>query len=258
VSVTARVSWISLTPVKGLALHLVDETELLESGLNGDRCFFLVDETNRLVNDKRHGLLQTVRADYDEQARTLTMTLPGGLTLAAPVETGDEIAASFHGTSKRARLVPGPWDEGLSDVAGTSVRLVQPDRPAPDRGRSGAATLLGEGSLAAIADVLGIETIDSRRFRMNFGVGGLEPHAEDGWIGRRVRVGEAVVVPAGNVGRCAITTQDPSTGVRDLDTLAALADYRAEIGTTEPLPFGVHASVATPGLVRRGDVVELV
>jgi uncharacterized protein YcbX len=258
VSVTARVSWISLTPVKGLALRLVDETELLESGLKGDRCFFLVDETNRLVNDKRHGPLQTVRADYDEEARTLTMTLPGGLTLAAPVESGDEIATTFHGTSKRARLVPGPWDEALSDVAGTSVRLVEPDRPAPDRGRSGAATLLGEGSLAAIADVLGIETIDSRRFRMNFGVGGLEAHAEDGWIGRRVRVGEAVVVPAGNVGRCAITTQDPNTGVRDLDTLAAIADYRAEIGTTEPLPFGVHAAVATPGLVRRGDVVELV
>ena len=257
-SVTARVSWISLTPVKGLALHLVDETELLESGLQGDRCFFLVDETNRLVNDKRHGPLQTVLADYDEEARTLTMTLPGGLTLAAPVEAGDAIATSFHGTTKQARLVPGPWNEALSDVAGASVRLVKPDRPAPDRGRSGAATLLGEGSLAAIADVLGIETIDSRRFRMNFGVGGLEPHAEDGWIGRRVRVGEAVVVPAGNVGRCAITTQDPKTGVRDLDTLAAIGDYRADVVATEPLPFGVHAAVASPGRVRRGDAVELV
>ena len=93
---------------------------------------------------------------------------------------------------------------------------------------------------------------------MNFGVEGLEPHAEDAWIGRRLRVGEAVVVPVGNVGRCAITTQDPNTGVRDLDTLGALADYRGDIETTEPLPFGVHAAVASAGRVSRGDVVELV
>ena len=63
---------------------------------------------------------------------------------------------------------------------------------------------------------------------MNFGLDGLEPHEEDAWIGRRVQVGEAVVVPQGNVGRCAITTQNPDTGVPDLDTLKALAAYRGE------------------------------
>jgi uncharacterized protein len=93
---------------------------------------------------------------------------------------------------------------------------------------------------------------------MNFGVEGLEPHAEDAWIGRRVRIGEAVVVPVGNVGRCVITTHDPTTGVRDLDTLGALADYRGDVETTEPLPFGVHAAVASAGRVSRGDVVEII
>jgi uncharacterized protein YcbX len=72
-----------------------------------------------------------------------------------------------------------------------------------------------------------------------------------------VRVGEAVVVPQGNVGRCAITTQNPETGHADLDTLKALAAYRSDIETTEPLPFGVHAAVVEPGAVRLGDPVEL-
>lgn len=254
---TARVSWISLTPVKALGLHLVDEVDLLETGLEGDRLFYLVDDANRLVNDKRHGPLQTVRAAYDAVGRRLTLSFSDGCEVAGTVEAGDEVLTTFHGTPKPARLVPGPWDEPLSEVARASVRLVQPARPAPDRGRSGAATLLGRASLAAMADVLGVETVDSRRFRMNFGIDGLPPHGEDAWIGRRVRLGEAVVVPAGNVGRCAVTTQDPATGVRDLDTLGALADYRDGVPTTEPLPFGVHAAVATAGRVRTGDVVEL-
>ena len=73
-----------------------------------------------------------------------------------------------------------------------------------------------------------------------------------------MRIGEAVVVPQGNVGRCVITTQNPDTGRTDLDTLKALAAYRGTLETTEPLPFGIHAAVAVPGRVRVGDSVELV
>ena len=253
---TARVSWISLTPVKALALHQVDEVDVLETGLRGDRRFFLVDGNGRLVNDKRHGPLQCVRAEYDDGARTLTLRFADGAVVSDVVDAGEEIETNFHHTPKRARLVAGPWNEPLSEVARTALRLVEPAQPAPDRGPDGAATLLGDGSLTAIAGVLGVPSLDVRRFRMNFGVEGLDPHAEDGWIGRRVRVGESVVVPQGNVGRCAITTQDPETGLRDLDTLGALADYRGDVETTEPLPFGVHAAVASPGRVRLGDPVE--
>jgi len=110
--------------------------------------------------------------------------------------------------------------------------------------------------LGAIVAVLGVDRIDPRRFRMNFGIDGIEAHEEDGWIGRRIQVGEAIVVPQGNVGRCAITTQNPDTGQVDLDTLHALAEYRGEVETTEPLPFGIHAAVAEPGRIRLGDPVS--
>jgi hypothetical protein len=152
--------------------------------------------------------------------------------------------------------VPGPWDDALSEAAGERLRLVAPPNGGVDRGRGGAASLLGEASLEAIAGALGVDQVDGRRFRMNFGLEGLEPHEEDEWIGRRVQIGEAVVVPQGNVGRCAVTTQNPATGLVDLDTLKALADYRGDVETTEPLPFGIHAAVAEPGLVRLGDTVS--
>jgi uncharacterized protein YcbX len=154
--------------------------------------------------------------------------------------------------------VLGPWSEVLSGLAGEPLRLVEPTSPATDRGRNGAATLLATSSLGALGDVLGVDAVDGRRFRMNFGVEGLEPHEEDTWLGRRVRVGDAVVIPHGNVGRCVITTQNPDTATSDLDTLKGLAAYRRDLETTEPLPFGVHAAVATPGRVRVGDPVGLI
>jgi uncharacterized protein YcbX len=69
-----------------------------------------------------------------------------------------------------------------------------------------------------------------------------------------VRAGGAVLALDGDVGRCAVTSMAPDTGVPDLDTLGALARYRRE-GRTEPLPFGVYGSVASPGRVRVGDAV---
>jgi uncharacterized protein YcbX len=255
--VSGHVAWISLTPVKATALHHVEEIELLEQGLHGDRRFFFVTERGRLFNNKDCGPLQVVHADYDDATDVLSLQLPDGAIVSAAVERGDEVATRFHSRERRARLVVGPWAAAVSELVGEPVRLVEPAHGAADRGRSGAATLLGTASLGALADTLGVEGVDGRRFRMNFGIEGLEPHAEDGWHGRRLRIGDAVVIPRGNVGRCVVTTQHPDTGRTDLDTLRALAAYRPAVETTEPLPFGIHAAVAEPGRVRLGDPVEL-
>lgn len=252
----ASVAWVALAPVKGLALELVDEGELTEAGLADDRRFFLVDENDRLVNAKGIGVLQQVHASFDEAANALAFRMPQGGTIDAEVELGEPIEANFWGDPRQARLVVGPWSEAISDLAGRDLRLVKPDGPAPDRGRGAAASLVSTASLRALARELGVDEVDGRRFRMNVGIDGVEPHEEDTWLGKRVRIGEAVVIPQGNVGRCAVTTQNPDTGSPDLDTLKALARYRSDLPTTEPLPFGVYAAVVEPGVVRLGDPVE--
>jgi uncharacterized protein YcbX len=130
------------------------------------------------------------------------------------------------------------------------------ERPGVDRGRDGAATLLSLASLERLREQAGVaEAVDPRRFRMTFGVDGLAAHEEDTWIGRDVRVGDAVLRVSGYVGRCALTTRQPDTGVVDFKTLHLLQTYRGEIDSTEPLPFGVHARVLGPGRVRLGDAV---
>jgi uncharacterized protein len=254
--VSLRVAWISHCPVKGLAVRQLDECELTEAGITGDREFFLVDENDRLVNSKGLGALQQIVPRHDRVAGSLTLRFPNGTTVTQEVGFNGSLAARFWGETVEVRVVDGPWSEAISDFAGRDLRLVSASGPAPDRRRSGAATLLGTGSLHALARILGVDQVDERRFRMNFGVEGLGEHQEDEWIGRRVRLGEAVVVPQGNVGRCAVTTQHPDTGAPDLDTLKALAGYRGVIETTEPLPFGVYSAVAHPGRVSVGDTVE--
>jgi hypothetical protein len=252
-----RVAWISHCPVKGLAVGQLEQCELTEVGITGDREFFLVDENDRLVNSKGLGVLQQIVPRHDREVGSLTLAFPDGTTVSQEVGLNGSLGARFWGETVEVRVVEGPWSEAISNFAGRDLRLVRASEPAPDRRRSGAATLLGTGSLHALARILSVEEVDERRFRMNFGIDGLGEHQEDEWLGRRVRLGEAVVVPQGNVGRCAVTTQNPETGAPDLDTLKALAVYRKVIETTEPLPFGVYAAVAHPGRVRVGDTVEL-
>ncbi len=253
---TGRIAWISRTPVKALALEHLDEAELGEGGIEGDRVFYLVGEAGRLISNKDFPAFQLVRASYDGE--TLTLTLPDGPVVEGAIEHGDEVQTSFHQRPRAARLVVGPWGDALSELAGEPLRLVQPESSAVDRGRSAAASLLATASLTALGAVLGVDAVDGRRFRMNFGIEGLEPHEEDSWLRQQVRLGDAVVIPHGHVGRCVVTTQNPHTGVSDLDTLKGLAAYRRDLDSTEPLPFGVHAAVIQPGRVRVGDPVGLI
>jgi uncharacterized protein YcbX len=59
----------------------------------------------------------------------------------------------------------------------------------------------------------------------------------------------------GQIPRCAVTTYDPDSGVRDFGTLHAIKRLRGENGAGK-LPFGVYAEVVEPGTVRVGDEAE--
>ncbi|HET7567693.1 MAG TPA: MOSC N-terminal beta barrel domain-containing protein [Gaiellaceae bacterium] len=249
---------ISIAPVKALGLVHPDEVELTESGVPGDRRFWLVDADGRLVNGKRFPELMRVRPSWDEATRRLSLELPGGEVVAGVVELGEPYAGVLYGTPHPSRRVPGAWQEALSELAGEPLTLLWSERGAVDRGadRGGWASVVSRASLERLREEAGAEReVDGRRFRMLFEIDGVGAHEEDEWLGGRVRVGDATLVPIGDVGRCVVTTCDPDTGVSDLDTLKALAGYRRE-GVAEPLPMGVYCTVAEAGVVRVGDPVR--
>ena len=214
-----------------------------------------------MLNAKRVHQFVAIKPRFDGALRHLTLEMPDGTQVSGGVDLGAPITVSIYRRHVPARIVDGPWTDALSSFAGRPVRLVRFDEPGEgvDRtGKDAGATLLSQESLRAIATAAGVDgPVDPRRFRMLIGVADVPAHAEDGWIGSRVRVGTAVVVPRGNVGRCAVTTVDPVTGISDFDTLAALAKYRGEKVTSEPLAFGVWARIAEPGTIEVGDEVQV-
>jgi uncharacterized protein YcbX len=254
--VDARVARISIAPVKSLGLVHPEEVLLERGGVAGDRRFWLVDEDGRLFNIKRSGRLIGVRPEWDEATRLLALTLPDGERVEGVVELGEPLDVELYGEPLPSRRVLGPWAAALSRLAGRTLRLLWTDGGAVDRVlHGGNVTLVSRASLTRLAQEAGVAAVDGRRFRMLFEIDGVGAHEEDDWLGARVAIGDAVIAVAGDVGRCAVTTRHPDTGMVDLDTLGTLARYRRE-GRVERLPFGVYGAVAVPGRVRVGDPVR--
>ena len=258
----ASVSRISIAPVKGLGLVHPESVLLGLHGVRENRRFHIVDADGRRFNQLRNGALVQIRATYDADSERLTLRAPDGSVADGEISVGAEVTTDFYGRPVAGNYVEGPWSVALSGWAGQPLRLVQsPPGLAVDRGR-GHVSLISAASLAELGRKGGQgEPVDGRRFRMLFEVDGCEPHEEDSWVKQHLRIGEAVVTIRGDVGRCAITTQNPETGTPDFDTLRTISTYRGftenEAGQRH-IPFGVYGEVAKPGPVAIGDAVEVV
>ena len=254
------VARISISPVKGLALVDIDAVGLEPTGAAANRRFHIVDADGRRYNQLRNGALVQIRQQYDGDR--LTLRFPDGTSAEGTIALGAELTTDFYGRPVDGQFVDGPWSDALSQWAGRPLRLVQSaPGAAVDRGR-GHVSMVSRASLEELGRQGGHDgPVDRRRFRMLFELDGCEPHEEDTWAKRHVRIGEALVHLLGDVGRCAITTQNPDTGVPDFDTLRTLKAYRPETANEKGkkhLPFGVYGEVIEPGNVAVGDPVEVV
>jgi hypothetical protein len=240
-----------------MALVHPQEIRLQSFGVAENRRFHVVDADGRRYGQIRNGTMVRIAPTYDGVADILSLLFPDGDVVAGEVALGEPVVTDFYGRDVPGRVVEGPWAEAISAYAGRALRLIKTDAPGAgvDRGR-GSVSVLGDASLEELARHAGRDAVDARRFRMLIGVGGTEPHEEDEWVGRLVRVGEAVVRLHEEVARCAITTQDPDSGVPDFDTLREIKSYR---GTRDDdgkhIDFGVFGEVEEEGVVRLGDAV---
>jgi uncharacterized protein len=254
--VSGRVKRISVAPVKSLGLTHPESVELGRFGVVGDRRFWLVDANGRLVNGKACPALMRVRPEWDERTLALALRFPDGAVVDGVVELGEPVESTLYRQPHASRTVRGPWQDALSEFADRPLTLLWSEGGAVDRGdHDDWTSLVSRASLDRLGEQAGAADVDGRRFRMLFEIDGVGPHEEDSWIGHDVRIGDAVIAPIGDVGRCVVTTCDPDTGTSDLDTLGALAGYRRN-GVTEPLPFGVYGDVIVPGVVGVGDPVS--
>lgn len=94
------------------------------------------------------------------------------------------------------------------------------------------------------------QALSIHRWRGNIWFDSDDPWVEFDWIGRDVKLGQAILRPRERTDRCLATTANPETGHRDADTLKALAGFGHQ-------DFSVRAEVIRGGLIRRDDKVEL-
>lgn len=250
-----HVARLAIAPVKGLALEFPAQIRLTETGVAEDRRFFFVDPAGRLVDGLVAGPLVQVTAHTDPDGATLRLTLPDGRIVEDAVRVTAAVVTAMYGRTVEGHVVNGPWAAALEPLADRPLRLVRTDRPGGTRTEH-PTSIVSDGSLTELGRHLGTGPLDARRFRMLIELEGAGPHEEDTWIGGRVEIGEVTLRISAPVPRCAITTQDPDRGVRDLDTLRTIREYRGLRDGTA-LDFGVWGEVEEPGTIRLGDAVAV-
>jgi len=260
-----RVARLSIAPVRGLGLRHPEAIDLTEMGVINDRRFYLVDDRGRLVDRLRASQLCRVFSETDVDGTWLRMTFPDGHVVEGDVRLDEPVRTEIYNREAIGHVVGGPWAAALQPFVGRPVLLVRCDLPGGTRIRAGETqvrnqvSLVSDGSLAELARELGVERVDGRRFRMLIELEGAGPREEDGWIGGDIAIGSAVVTITKPDARCAITTQDPDTGERDLDTLRTILRYRG-FRPDDPehkIDFGVLGEVTVPGRVSVGDAVTV-
>jgi uncharacterized protein YcbX len=249
------VARFSIAPVRSLALLHPDEIDLTEVGVVEDRRFYLVDDTDRLIDRTVIGELVRIGAWTDQGGTRLKLAFPDGLVLDEEVRLGEPVETPIYDRTGVGHVVGGPWAAALSAFTGRPIRLIRCAQPAGTR-MGNPASLVSDGSLRELARQAGRDAVDARRFRMLIEIAGAAPHEEDGWMGKRVAVGPAVLAITKPTARCAITTQDPDTGLRDMDTLRTIIAYRG-LRDGKKADFGVLADVVQPGRIRVGDEVSV-
>lgn len=271
----ARLSALAIYPVKSGGALSLDSAELVDTGLDLDRTWMVVDS---------HGEMLTQR-ELPRMALIRPMLRGGDLLLRAPGMLALHLKLDTVEAPTRVRVwddVVKAWDMGalaaqwfsdfLGLVAGAPLRLVRFD---PDEERLSSARWTGslkapntfsDGYPLLVANAASLAELNTRlagaghapvgmeRFRPNLVLEGLAPWDEDHLheIDIDTGAGIATLRLVKPCVRCSIPDVDPATAATGTAVAQALAGFRADPRMNGGLTFGINAVVvAGAGLVLR-------
>lgn len=248
-----RVVRLGYSPLKGARHESYQRVTLDEHGVVGDRRFCLVDvAARRVLRTVQHPELIGIRAHEagDEAGGGLSVELPDGTTATGPLEPRGALECDYWGRTAPLRVVDGEPARALIDHVAPHVDGPVALTAAPPRAvvYGAGLSILTRASLDDLAARIG-EPVDAARFRASIVLEtGEEAYAEEGWTGRELTLGDAVVRVGAPIPRCAVIDLDPVTGERTGRLLRTLAAHRPVNAAGEPC-FGVYAEVVRPGTV---------
>lgn len=210
-----RVSELWRYPVKSLRGERLEETHV-GLGIEGDRVVQVYRPGGRVFTARTHPGMLGLQGGLDDAGQP---TIDG-----RPWDSAEALAA--------VRAVTAP-----------DAELAFYDGDGPQRFDVLPVSLATDGGVAAVG-------VDGRRFRANVYLEGVPGLTERTWVGREVRIGEAVLGVRQVRGRCVMTTFDPDTLEQDIAVLQKIAwelDGRTAL----------DCHVLQPGVVRVGDTAEV-
>ena len=248
---------IHIAPVKSLALIDADTVQVGVHGISEDRRFLVRSREGVLVTQRQIGKLALVRADYCAASDTLRLEFPDETSLSGSPELGDKLETKVFRRTVSGNAVKGGWSAALSEFCGAELTLIKSDSEGECFDEY-PISLLSQASIEHLGNMAqNGSRLEYRRFRPNLLLDGCDAHEEDTWLGKDVMIGSDLRLRVEKLDpRCAITTLNPDTGERDLDTPRLILGYRSEVSGSGAC-FGIYAAVVTPGAVSVGDEVRV-
>jgi uncharacterized protein len=229
--VFATVAELWRYPVKSLLGEQLQELQVEERGVVGDRLYAVTDRHGKLGSGKTTRRFRRLDGMFDLSARDggkrPIVTLPDGRELSV----GDAELDAF-----------------LSERYRDELRVLHEDGvPHHD---AAPLHLLTTSSLRWLENSLPASRIDVRRFRPNVLLDAVGAALlEDAWVGRRFALGSAVVRVVERTERCVMTTNAQSELPKDPAVLRAVTELN-------DVCLGIYASVEREGRVRVGDALR--
>lgn len=248
---------INLAPVKSLGLFSADSVHVGVRGIEEDRRFLVRNRAGVVVTQRQIGRLAQVKAEYSVDSDVLRLVFPDGSFVSGHPERGRKVDTKVFRRTVEGRVVVGDWSRALSEFCRAELTLVKAD----ESGACFDEYPISALSQASVERLIGLapdgEVPEYRRFRPNLLVDGCEAHEEDSWLGSSVGIGGRLRLRMVALDpRCAITTLNPDTGERDLDTLRLIVSSRSNLEGRAAY-FGVYGVVESPGVVAVGDEIEV-
>jgi uncharacterized protein YcbX len=267
----ATIARLFVYPIKSCAGVEVKEALLIETGLEFDRAWMVVDEAGQFVTQRELPRMALIRPQLRHS--DMVLRAPGMLALhvaldrvEAPAPTRvrvweDEVSAYDMGD------LAAQWFSDFLSAPGAprKLRLMRFDPEARRCRASSRAWTGGAEALIQFADgypllvtseasiaefntrhaAAGHAAVGVERFRPNVVLAGIEAHDEDRLDTLHIATeeGEARLKPAKPCVRCSIPDVDPATGTASPETGDTLRGYRADPRVDGRITFGMNAVV---------------
>jgi len=255
-------SALHVHPIKSCAGIAVDEALLVETGLDLDRAWMVVDEQGEMLTQRELPRLALVQPALRHSE--MVLRAPGMLALHVRLDTVEAATrARVWNDDVKAYDMGALAAQWFSDFLGRGLRLVRFD---PDQQRLSDPRWTGEvqaenafadafpllvTSTASLADLnqrlaaRGEAAVTMQRFRPNLVLDGLQAYDEDHIDELVVETAEGpvrlrLVKPCT---RCTIPNVDPTTATAGHEPGDTLAGYRADPRLQGGITFGVNAVV---------------